>query len=86
MQQAQVPLCRAGLLAVSPSTVNVTCDALLAAYQAAPRTFVVVLSKCPSLLTYPAEKITANHEGLRQLLQVQVLAATAVLAQTSFPC
>ncbi len=66
-----------GLLAVSPASLSMSCEALLDAYQAAPGTFVVVLGRCPSLLTYPATAIRANLAGLLRYLAVSGLAPAA---------
>lgn len=61
-----------GLLAVSLNDIGRSTDALLVAFQqSAPLTFAAVLGKCPSLLTFPPERLLANYQGL--LLQLQVI-------------
>lgn len=60
-----------GLLAASLNDIGRSTDALLVAFQqSAPLTFAAVLGKCPSLLTYPAEQLLANYQGLLVHLQV----------------
>jgi hypothetical protein len=60
-----------GLLAASLNDIGRSTDALLVAFQQSPpQTFAAVLGKCPSLLTFPAQQLLANYQGLLLHLQV----------------
>jgi hypothetical protein len=68
------------LLAAPPGAVGRSTDALLVAFQfSTPGAFSAVLSKCPSLLTYPAEQLLANYQGLLLALQVSRHTAARML-------
>jgi hypothetical protein len=68
------------LLAASQDTIGRSSDALLAALQSsAPGSFASVLARCPSLLTYPAEQLLANYQGLVVSLQVSRHTAARML-------
>lgn len=72
------------LLAASPDAIGRSTDALLVAFQSsAPGGFAAVLSKCPSLLTFPAEQLLANYQGL--LVQLQVSRQMAALMLQKHP-
>lgn len=71
-----------GLLAASPIDIGRSTDAIMVAFQqSAPLTFAAVLGKCPSLLTYPAEQLLANYQGL--LVHLQVMTQQQLLKPVS---
>jgi hypothetical protein len=73
-----------GLLVAPPSDVGRSTDALLVVLgQSAQPDVAAILSRCPSLLTLPAEQLLANHQGL--MLQLGVGRATAARMLTRHP-